>query len=143
LAYAYLGDVGESVTGDKKSEKFEDEYLELLFEVLKELGFDAVTYMPSRNTSAQLKRVKSLCERYELFQISGEDINSPRQSFICEKLKDAEFRNLIDSTWTLIAHERLATEDKDRGMFSLKTIEKYPNLNERIKIYAELGKEYV
>jgi hypothetical protein len=27
-AYAYLGDVGESPTGDKKSEKFEDDYIE-------------------------------------------------------------------------------------------------------------------
>ena len=42
-AYAYLGDVGESVTGDKKAQKFEDEYLELLFDELKEIGFDAVT----------------------------------------------------------------------------------------------------
>jgi hypothetical protein len=141
LAYAYLGDIEESVTGDKKSEKFEDEYLELLFDVLKELGFNAITYMPSRNTLTQLQRVKSLCDKYEFFQISGEDINSPRQSFICEKLKDPEFRNLIDSTWALIAHERLATEDITKGLFSRKTIEKYPELKKRIKIYAELGKK--
>jgi hypothetical protein len=30
-AYAYLGDVGESPTGDKKAEKFEDDYIEELF----------------------------------------------------------------------------------------------------------------
>ena len=45
-AYAYLGDVGDSVTGDKKSQRFEDSYLEQLFDVLKSLGFNAVTYMP-------------------------------------------------------------------------------------------------
>ena len=28
LCYAYLGDVGDSVTGDKKAQKFEDDYLE-------------------------------------------------------------------------------------------------------------------
>ncbi|MGB9683138.1 MAG: PHP domain-containing protein, partial [bacterium] len=134
LAYAYLGDIEESVTGDKKSEKFEDEYLDLLFDVLKGLGFDAVTYMPSRNTLAQLKRVKALCDKYGFFQISGEDINSPRQPFICEKLKDPEFRNLIDSTWALIAHERLATKDINKGLFSRETIERYPDLNKRIEI---------
>jgi len=141
LAYAYLGDITESVTGDKRSEKFEDEYLDLLFDVLKGLGFDAVTYMPSRNTLEQLKRVKSLCEQYELFQISGEDINSPRQSFICEKLKLEEFRNLIESTWALIGHEISATEDLSKGMFSNETKSRYPDLNERIKIYAEIGRK--
>ena len=105
-AYAYLGDVGESVTGDKKAQKFEDEYLELLFDELKEIGFDAVTYMPSRNTAAQLDRVRGLCDKYGFMQISGEDINSPRQSFICPQLEKPEFENLVKSTWELIRHER-------------------------------------
>ena len=61
-AYAYLGDVGDSVTGDKKPQKFEDDYLDELFDVLKELKFNAVTYMPSRNTHEQLDRVRALCE---------------------------------------------------------------------------------
>lgn len=91
-AYNYLGDIGDSVTGDKKSQKFEDEYLELLFQVLKDLGFNAVTYMPSRNSLEQLMRVKELCEKYEFLEISGEDINSPRQLFICEALKGKEFK---------------------------------------------------
>lgn len=141
LAYAYLGDITESVTGDKRSEKFEDEYLDLLFEVLKDLGFDAVTYMPSRNTLEQLKRVKNLCDQYELFQISGEDINSPRQSFICEKLRLEEFRNLIESTWALIGHEISATEDINKGMFSEETKKRYPSLSKRIEIYAEIGRK--
>jgi predicted metal-dependent phosphoesterase TrpH len=139
-AYAYLGDVGDSVTGDKKSQKFEDDYLELLFEVLKDLGFNAVTYMPSRNTLNQLKRVKSYCERYGFFQISGEDINTPRQSFVCEALRNEEFRNLIDSTWALIAHEWSATEDMQKGLFSSAMVEKYPDLNQRIQIFKDMGK---
>ena len=103
--YAYLGDVGDSVTGDKKTQKFEDDYLEELFAVVKELKFKAITYMPSRNTMEQLRRVRALCERYGFFQISGEDINSPRQSFICEALRNPEFANLYESTMTLIRHE--------------------------------------
>ena len=104
-AYAYLGDVGDSVTGDKKTQKFEDDYLDQLFDVIKELNFKAVTYMPSRNTMEQLRRVRALCERYGFFQSSGEDINSPRQSFICEAQRNPEFANLYDSTMTLIRHE--------------------------------------
>jgi hypothetical protein len=140
-AYAYLGDVGESVTGDKKAQKFEDEYIEELFEVLKGLGFNAVTYMPSRNTSQQLEIVRSFCERYGFFQISGEDINQPRQSFVCEALRKPEFRNLIRSTWALIGHEKAATRDLSQSMFSKETEARYPVLEERIEKYSMMGKQ--
>ena len=105
LCYAYLGDVGDSVTGDKKAQKFEDDYLDDVFECLKEEGVKAVTYMPTRNTPAQLERLRNLCDAYGMFQISGEDINSPRQSFVIRAMEDPKFKNLIDATWTLIRHE--------------------------------------
>ncbi len=105
LCYAYLGDVGDSVTGDKKAQKFEDDYLDDVFECLKEEGVKAVTYMPTRNTPQQLARLRGLCDRYGMFQISGEDINSPRQSFVIRAMEDPMFANLIDATWTLIRHE--------------------------------------
>lgn len=141
LAYAYLGDVGDSVTGDKKTQKFEDDYLDQLFNVLDQLGFNAVTYMPSRNTLDQLKRVKQLCETHDFFEISGEDINSPRQSFICEALSKPEFGNLFDSTWALIGHERAATKNLNQGLFSEATIAKYPTLAERIEFFKEIGND--
>ena len=106
LCYAYLGDVGDSVTGDKKAQKFEDDYLDDVFECLKEEGVTAVTYMPTRNTPAQLERLRGLCDRYGMFQISGEDINSPRQSFVIRAMENPMFRNLIDATWKLIEHEK-------------------------------------
>jgi len=105
LCYAYLGDVGDSVTGDKKAQKFEDDYLDDVFECLKEEGVCSVTYMPTRNTPAQLERLRGLCEQYGMFQISGEDINSPRQSFVIKAMENPMFQNLIDATWKLIEHE--------------------------------------
>lgn len=110
-AYAYLGDVGNSVTGDKKAQKFEDDYLDELVEVIKEYGFDAITYMPTRNTPEQLARLTKLCDEHGFFQISGEDINSPRQSFRCKALDDPAFGHLIDATYTLIDYETLASKD--------------------------------
>lgn len=106
LCYAYLGDVGDSVTGDKKAQKFEDDYLDEVFECLKEEGVRAVTYMPTRNTPAQLERLRGLCDQYGMFQISGEDINSPRQSFVIKAMENPMFQNLIDATWKLIEHEK-------------------------------------
>ena len=137
-AYAYLGDVGESPTGDKAAQKFEDDYIEDLFKALKEFGFNAVTYMPSRNTKEQLLRVMSLCDKYGFFQISGEDINSPRQSFVCSAMQD--YPHLYDATYALIGHESAATENPDDGMFTEKTAEKIPDLGERIKYFANIGR---
>ena len=138
-AYAYLGDVGDSVTGDKRAQKFEDDFLDELIDYVAKLGYRAVTYMPSRNTRAQLQRLRALCEKYSLFQISGEDINQPRQSFVCEAQRDPEFANLYDATWALIAHEWRATENPDDGFFSAKSIEKWPDLNDRIAAFSQFG----
>jgi len=105
LAYAYLGDVTSSVTGDKKAQKFEDDYLDELFEVIHKAGIRAMTYMPTRNTQDQIERLRKLCEQHGMLQISGEDINSPRQKFVIEKMREEQFSNLIVNTWYLIRHE--------------------------------------
>ncbi|MBC7960503.1 MAG: PHP domain-containing protein [Vallitaleaceae bacterium] len=139
-AYAYLGDVKNSVTGDKRDDKFEDDYVDELFAYLKEIGFTAITYMPSRNTTEQLEHVRALCVAHDFFQVSGEDINSPRQSFVCEALLKPEFENLIEATWAMIGHELAATEDANNGMFSKSMLEKFPDLQERTKYFYHIGK---
>ncbi len=138
-AYAYLGDVSESPTGDKKAQQFEDNYLELLFDQLREIGFQAVTYMPSRNTQAQLERVMELCTRYGFFQVSGEDINSPRQSFLCEAMR--AYPHLLESTYALIGHEQHATAHLGQGMFSPSILQKTPDLQQRVRRFAALGRQ--
>lgn len=138
-AYAYLGDVGDSVTGDKRAQKFEDDFLDELIEYVAGLGYRAITYMPSRNTRAQLRRLRGLCEKHNLFQISGEDINQPRQSFVCEAQRDPEFANLYEATWALIAHEWRSTANPADGLFSAQTIARWPDLNERVKAFAQWG----
>ena len=106
LCYAYLGDVTDSPTGDKKAAQFEDAYLPELFAFLRDRGIRAVTYMPSRNSEEQLRRVMALCAEYGMMQISGEDINSPGQSFICEKLKQPAYRHLVDAARELVRREQ-------------------------------------
>lgn len=106
LCYAYLGDVGESVTGDKLAERYEDSFLDELFPFLKNAGVSGITYMPSRNTDSQIARVRSLCKDYGMLEISGEDINTLRQSFICEKLAEPGFSHLVDATWHMIKREQ-------------------------------------
>ncbi len=140
-AYAYLGDVGESPTGDKKAEKFEDDYLDELIPELAEIGFKAITYMPPRNTKEQLLRLQKLCQENGLMEISGVDINSSRQSFNCPILLEPEFRHLADAAWALIAHEKLAAADPKLALFSTENPMAFQPLEERISRYAEIGKK--
>jgi hypothetical protein len=139
-AYAYLGDVGESVTGDKKAERFEDEFLDELMPELVDIGFRAVTYMPPRNTREQLARLQSLCVQHGLMEISGVDINSSRQSFNCPILLEPQFRHLADAAFALIAHEKLAAADPALALFSTENPLVSRPLQERIEAYADIGR---
>jgi hypothetical protein len=138
ITYPYLGDIIQSVTGDKKAQTFEDGFLDELFVVLREKGVRAISYMPSRNTPEQLIRLRALCDRYETLQISGEDINSPRQSFVCAAMREPMFANLYDTTWALIGHETEATRDLSRGFMRTDG-----TLAEKITRYKALALEIV
>jgi len=138
LVYAYLGDVDESPTGDKKAEKFEDEYLEEFVKHIKQIGFHGITYMPPRNTKKQLEFISQLAKKNELMEISGVDINSSRQSFNCPEILFPQFAHLLTATWALIGHESVKIDD---GLFSENATQKYPSLTERINYFASVGKE--
>jgi hypothetical protein len=138
--YGYLGDIIDSPTGDKKAEKFEDGYLDELFVETRRLGFRAIAYMPPRNTMEQLRRVQRLCAEHGFMEISGVDINSPRQSFNCPELMLPEFSHLIDATWALIAHEKLGDAGERYGLFHPGNPLAGLPLKERIASYAEVGR---
>ncbi|MDT8391272.1 MAG: PHP domain-containing protein [Lentisphaeria bacterium] len=138
--YAYLGDVGESPTGDKKAEKFEDDYLDELIPELKKIGFKAITYMPPRNTLAQLQRLQRLCRDNDLMEISGVDINSSRQAFTCPIIMEPAFQHLTEATWALIAHEKLAAAHANYALFSPENPLADRPLTERLSKYADIGR---
>ncbi len=139
-AYAYLGDVGDSATGDKKAEKFEDDFLDELVPELTGIGFKAITYMPPRNTRSQLLRLQRLCRENRLMEISGVDINSSRQSFNCPILLEPQFEHLADAAWALIAHEKLAAADPLLAFFNPGNPLASLSLRERIEEYSEIGR---
>ncbi len=138
--YGYLGDVTDSPTGDKKAESFEDGFLDELFVEVTRLGFRAIAYMPPRNTLAQLVRVQALCAAHGLMEVSGVDINQPRQSFNCPELLRPEFTHLLGATWALIAHEKLADADERRGLFNPADPLAGRPLPERLAAFAEIGR---
>jgi len=141
MTYPYLGDVKDSVTGDKAPKAHEDSFLPELISYVQSIGFPGCSYMPSRNSKEQLDVLRVLADKHGLFQVSGEDINTPRQSFICEQLRDPHYANLIEDTWALIGHEACVNANLSDGMFTDKTIAHLPSLEERIRVYSEIGKK--
>ena len=141
--YAYLGDVTASPTGDKKAEKFEDDFLEELFSELKRLGMPAITYMPPRNTAEQMARIAALAAEYGLLEVSGVDINTPRQQFNCAELQRPELAHLNDATWAMVAHELVSDVDLSLGLFAPEGPLAGLPLTERVGRYGALGKAVV
>lgn len=139
-AYAYLGDIADSPTGDKKAEKFEDEFLDELVPFLSDIGFRAVAYMPPRNSPGQLARIRELCSRAGLMEISGVDINSSRQSFNCPEVLAPAMAHLVDATWALIAHERLSGIDARYGLFAGDNPLASKPITDRIAAYGDIGR---
>jgi hypothetical protein len=139
-AYAYLGDIEQSVTGDKKSEKFEDGYLVELMDLLSDIGYPAITYMPPRNTVEQMRRLQNLARERGMMEISGVDINSSRQSFNCPELLGDCCNHLVDSAWALVAHEKLSTCNPSLGLFSKDNPLSSLSLSKRIERYASFGR---
>ena len=140
--YTYLGDVKtESVTGDKKPQKFEDDILDEMMRLLHSYGMGALSYAPRRNDSQQIHMVRELCRKYNMMEVAGEDINQPRQPFVNTEL-GSDIKAYFDlTTWAIIGHERMADESLEKGFFSESTLKRYPNLSERLKVYEKIGKE--
>lgn len=63
-----------------------------------------------------MDRLRALCDRFGMFQVSGEDVNSPRQEFVCKAMEDPQFANLIESAWLLIRHEQGVENDPLRAV---------------------------
>lgn len=141
--YAYLGDVSASPTGDKKAEKFEDDYLDELVVTLRAIGFPAITFMPPRNTPEQLERVSRLASENGLIEVSGVDINQPRQVFSCPELSEPRFAHLNTSTWAMVAHEMLSNADLTLGLLHPGNPLAALPLDERIARYGKAGPELV
>lgn len=142
-AYAYLGDVTASPTGDKLAEKFEDDFLDDLVSELRRLGIPAITYMPPRNTAEQMARLARLAADNGLLEVSGVDINTPRQQFNCPELQRPELAHLNDATWAMVAHEQLAEADLALALFADDNPLAGLPLTERVQRYSRLGRGIV
>lgn len=140
VTYTYLGDVrGNSVTGDKKPQKFEDDILDEMFACLSSYGMRGFSYAPTRNSPDQVERVRALCRTYGMLEVCGEDINQPRQPLICQQSSEEDRIFFNDSTWAIIGHEKMTAKDLRCSIISDETAEKYPELKARIRVYKEIA----
>src|SRR5690606_31433589 len=96
-----------------------------------------------RNTPEQLERVSRLASENGLIEVSGVDINQPRQVFACPELSEPRFAHLNTSTWAMVAHEMLSNADVTLGLLHPHNPLAELPLNERIERYGEAGPELV
>jgi hypothetical protein len=73
-------------------------------------------------------------------EISGVDINSSRQTFSCPEVLAPSMARLVETTWALVAHERLSSMDLSLGLFSPESPLAGLPLAARIDRYAEVGR---
>ena len=137
-AYAYLGQARRSSFLAAAPPRYEDAYLRQLVPELKRIGFPALTYMPPRNTRRQLLRLRRLCHQHGMMEISGVDINSPRQSFNCPIV--LQFPNLIEATWAMVVHEQVSLVDERWGLFHHQNPLVHLPLADRLAVYADIGR---
>ena len=97
--------------------------------------------MPTRNSMQQLHRLKELCRKYNMLEICGEDINTPRQEFICKALREPAFHNLIDAAYALIGNEILAGQDVKQAFLSKQMCERYPDVRDRVTYFKRVGEQ--
>ena len=91
----------------------------------------------------QLARISTLAAQHQMIEVSGVDINQPRQVFSCPELSEPRFARLGDSTWALVAHEVLSEADLRRGLLHPENPMAGLPLSERIIAYGELGRQLV
>ena len=88
----------EVLTNTEKIQKARRTTLELILSTHEKKCLSCV-----RSTNCELQK---LCRDYGMMEISGEDVNSSRQSMICKQLEDPQFKHLVDATWKLIEREK-------------------------------------
>ncbi len=138
--YPYLGDI-TSTTADKSADNFEDSFLDELLYYLHDAGIRGIAYMPPRNTAAQMKRIQRLCLQHGFMEISGVDINSPRQSFHCPQVLRSDCKHLIDATWALVAHEWLVKQEMRFGLFSPQNKLPFEHFQDKLYYYSYIGRK--
>lgn len=127
LSYSYTGD--EEIPAEE------------LLAAVKTLGFNAVSYSPSRLPAAECEKLKNLCESLSLLPLCADSVSRPRHPFVSEVSNTPEFEYLKETSRAVIGHEKAASVNEEFGMFSLKIEAKFPTLKERVEYFAALAKK--
>lgn len=127
--------------GKKNNCPFEDDYLDDLFLYLKELGFVSVMFDPYFLTAEQFHRISILCKRHDFLPIVSHSVAGARESFSCPLFHRPEFSYLLDTIWALAAHELLSSANKGCGLFSTGDPLALMSLEERVRIYSDIGRK--
>lgn len=136
IAYPYIGDIEQTLHGETVVEKFEDGFLEPLLERLREHSVRAVCYRLTSNTPEQIERVRELCKRLELMEISAGATLSRKQQDNTFAAGENSFA--ADCMWAVAGNSH--AHNAEETLFSDTSCQMLPALSDRIAVFSSRGR---
>ena len=105
---------------------------------IKALGLNSVTAEFS-NDQAFMREFYDKCIAQDVLPIIRTLVSHPRKR-LDGTFEDLELaKKYTDNTLCLVGHEIASSFDPEDGMFTPKTIQQFPSLEERIKLFSRVG----
>ncbi len=144
VTYSYLGNSVRNIDGEEKVFPMEDGNAEEIISFLASSGVDGIECVMPNMTDERLEIIDGLAEKYGMFVLPCCDINSPRQKFDAtafgftenEDRKKKYIRNL----WAVAGHAKSCECSLGDGLNGEKSVQNNPSLEDRLTLYAEIGK---
>ena len=125
--------------GAISSATYKGEDLEEFISTVKTLGVQSVTAEFCEKDQAFMQKFFDACMDNGILPLVRVVIDHPRKNLNC-KFEDAELaKKYKETTLCIVGHEISASTSINDGMFSAETVEKFPSLPERIKLYSRIG----
>ncbi len=120
-----------------KPMKFTIEELESMCALLKEKGFNAVTFDDRKIHNEKLDELNEFFLSKDLMPISLYRMGMPRQTGRATKMADV----LFDTALAVIGNSISTAYSVSDGMFAITTVQKCPNLKKRIELFKNVGRK--
>lgn len=126
----------------KRSDEEIIEYNRKLVKRLKKLGFDAVSFDPTKFSASVTEEFAKLLEENEILPLNLTRVEFPRRRFDCscpdKKLKE----KMTDSVYAIVGSEICENERSSQGFLAYQDV-RIDSFAERVKLFSKIGRKGV
>lgn len=113
--------------------------LDAFLEEVKSLGINSATMEFSADNQALMQEFYDKCMALEILPIVRTLVTHPRRKLDYTFEDETLAQKYKENTLCLVGHEISASTVVEDGMFSPSTVERFPSLQERIKLFSRVG----